>query len=258
MPFHGKSLPRRAVQAALRPLGYKLVGLAGEARREPVARRPPEGYSKLFCIGFNKTATSTIEAVLRGSGLRMPKQLEQESRLLGALDEGDYAALRAFCADYDAFQDLPFSQGRTYVACDALFPHARFVLTVRDEGAWADSYIRYYRREYGLEDVDRFDEATFRDRNLYLRAGYVHRVLRPLLTEARAGEAVVRWDLAFDRDFLIHRYRERNAEIRSHFHRRPADLLELDPTREADTARLLAFLGRDDIAPAPFPRVNAG
>lgn len=256
MPYTGASLPKRALQGAARALGYKLVRLKGYEAREPQAHRRPEGFTKLFCIGFNKTATTTLEQVLRAAGLRSPKQLEQEALLVGALDAGDFERLRAFCADYDAFQDLPFSQGHTYVACDALFPGARFILTVREPQAWADSYVRYYRREFGLEDVETFDEATFAGKTLYLEPGYVHRVLRPLLTEAQGGVPVTRWDLAFDRDFLIERYQTRNAEVRAYFAARPDDLLVLDPAEETDTGRLLAFLGRSDIPAGPYPRAN--
>ncbi|MGB3407799.1 MAG: sulfotransferase [Jannaschia sp.] len=258
MAYRGASLPKRVLQGAFASVGYKLVRLKGYEAREPRTRRSPEGFAKLFCIGFNKTATTTLEQVLRAAGLRSPKQLEQEALLVGALDTGDFDRLRSFCEEYDAFQDLPFSQGSTYVACDALFPGSRFILTVRDPQAWADSYIRYYRREFGLENVDRFDEQTFADKALYLEAGYVHRILRPLLTETHGGEPTTRWDLAFDQDFLMDRYQRRNAEIRAYFARRPQDLLVLDPSQEADTGSLLAFLGRTDIEPSPYPRANAG
>ncbi|MCR9127556.1 MAG: hypothetical protein NXH82_15740 [Rhodobacteraceae bacterium] len=258
MAFHGDPLPKRAIQAMLRPLGLKVVRTAAYEAIDAVPRRSATSFDKLFCIGFNKTATTTLEEVLRGLGLRMPKQLDQEQFLADVIDRGAYAKLAAFCAEYDAFQDLPFSQGAFYIACDALFPGSKFILTLRDPQAWADSYIRYYKREFGLEDAQHFDETTFRDKTLYLERGYVHRVLRLLLLETGSGQPVTRWDMAFDRDFLIERYLRRNAEVQAYFARRPDDFLALDPGTEPDTGRLLRFLGIEDVAPQPFPRANAG
>jgi hypothetical protein len=36
-------------------------------------------FNKLFCIGYNKTGTTTLEAVLRAYGYQMPNQQKQEA-----------------------------------------------------------------------------------------------------------------------------------------------------------------------------------
>ena len=84
--------------------------------------RMKTGFSKLFCIGFNKTATTTPGQQLRDCGLRLPEQMEQQEMLGLVPENGDYTRRRAFCDDYDAFQNMSFSQGWLYVARDALFP----------------------------------------------------------------------------------------------------------------------------------------
>lgn len=257
MAFRGDPLPKRLVQAALRPLGYKIVQAKDYDARMGSEERPNKAFNKLFCIGFNKTATTSLERVLRDCGLRMPKQLEQEDILANVVKGQDYPKLQAFCQDFDAFQDLPFSQSSVYIACDALFPGSKFILTVRDVKAWVDSYIRFYKREFGLEDVAVFSEEVFRDKTLYLKQGYVHSVFENLLIEHRAGQSFVRWDLAFDRDFLMDLYLRRNSEVIRYFSGRPDDLLVLDPSKEVDTSRLLAFLGIVGVEGTPFPRENA-
>lgn len=257
MAFKGDPLPKRLVQAALRPLGYKIVRAKAYDARMGNEERPNTGFNKLFCIGFNKTATTSLERALLDLGLRMPKQLEQEDILSDVVRGQGYQTLQRYCQDYDAFQDLPFSQSTVYLACDALFPGSKFILTVRDEQAWVKSYIRFYKREFGLEDVEIFSEDVFRDKTLYLKKGYVHSVFENLLIEHRGGQAVVRWDLAFDRDFLIDLYLRRNSEVIRYFSDRPDDLLVLDPGKEADTGRLLTFLEIDGVEAAPFPRENA-
>lgn len=256
MAYQGDPLIKKILQVPFKALGYKIVRLkAYEELSTP--SRTGTGFSKLFCIGFNKTATTTVEAVLREHGFRLPKQVDQEVLLRPVLDYQRFDLLRGFIEEYDAFQDLPFSQNRTYIACDAMFPGSKFILTVRDPDKWVESYIRYYSEEFQVSVTETPSEATFRDRNLYLEKGYVYDVLRRLLTVCENGESVTRWDLAFDRSFLKQVYTRRNAEIISYFDSRPDDLLVIDPTREPDTGRLLAFLGITDTAPGPFPRLNA-
>lgn len=255
--FKGDPIHKRALQRAFGTFGYKMVRLKTYEAREVQRRLTTTRYNKLFCIGFNKTATTTLELVLRTCGFAMPKQIEQELRLAPVFEARCYETLRDFVAEYDALQDLPFSQNNTYVACDALFPGSKFILTVRDPDAWVESYIRYYKAEFGLEGHETFSEASFLDKTQYLERNYVHRLLRRLLVQEQEGKPVVRWDLAFDRDFLIAAYQRRNAEIRSYFAQRPDDFLEIDPSNEADTARLLAFVEITDVPPGPFPRANS-
>lgn len=257
MAYTGDSRLKRTLQAPFKALGYKVVRLKPYEQRGEENAAGGRGAPKVFCIGFNKTATTTLEAVLRENGYKMPKQLDQESLLKGVIENRDFDLLRQFVEEYDAFQDLPFSQFQTYIVCDALFPGSKFILTRRDPDRWVDSYIRYYRAEFGLEDAERFSEATFRGKNLYLAKGYVHSLFGRLLTETLDGQPVTRWDLAFDRDRLRQIYQRRNAEIIAYFAHRPDDLLVIDPTREADTERLLKFLGLRDVEPGPFPRLNA-
>lgn len=255
--FTGDGLPKRAIQAALKPLGYKMVQLEAYQRRQQRITRPAGFNTKIFGIGFNKTATTTLGQVMRDAGLRMPRQLDQEMFLDDVVDQGNWQKLRNFCDSYDAFQDLPFSQNEVYIACDVLFPDARFILTQRNPVAWADSFVRYYRKSFDLETVEKTDEETFLARSLYLKPGYAHRIMRRLLQESVAGETRVRWDLAFDKDFLIDRYQRRNAAIKSYFAQRPNDLLVIDPSTEADTGRLLRFLGADPDHARVYPVANA-
>ncbi|MGH1421199.1 MAG: sulfotransferase [Hyphomonas sp.] len=257
MAFKGDPLHKKILQGFFASLGYKLVKLKAYEQRNAAGRANTD-FNKVFGVGFNKTATTTLEQVLRDCGFRMPKQLEQEALLAAVIEAKDYNIMRKFIADFDAVQDLPFSQNNTYVACDALFPGSKFILTVRDPQKWVDSYIKFYQREFDLEDETTFSEASFLGKTQYLHRDYVHKLMRRLLVEEQEGHAVVRWDMAFDRDFLIAAYQRRNAEIRSYFAQRPNDFFELDPSKEADTGRLLGFLGLTDIAPGPYPRANKG
>ena len=73
-----------------------------------------------------------MQKVLKLHGYNLPNQQEQERQLSKPVFENNYTELIEFCKEYDAFQDMPFSQGLTYVAADALFPNSKFILTERE------------------------------------------------------------------------------------------------------------------------------
>ena len=113
--------------------------------------------TKVFGVGLSRTGTVSLTAALGALGYRVkhfPPALE----------------VVAYAERYDALTDTPVSQ---YVeTLDHLHPGAKFVLTVRDEGAWLDSCRRHWagrkpttpgwrwnrRAVYGIET---FDEAIF-------------------------------------------------------------------------------------------------
>ena len=247
---------RNAVQTLAGRLGYKIVRLAPYEARNRAAGQRAQGINKIFGIGYNKTASSSLEAVLRACGYRMPRQIDQERLLDGLPQSGDYGLLRDFVADFDAFQDMPFSRFETWVACDVLFPGSKFILTVRDEDAWLRSYDRYYRALCGVEPDEMATEAHFTGAP-YLHDGYVHGMIRRSVMRVAGGIAEPDWSLAFDADHLRTTYSARNAQIMRYFADRPDDLLVIDLSREPDTRRIAAFLDLPADAVMPIPHRNA-
>jgi len=69
--------------------------------------------SKIFCIGFNKTGTTTIESVLKSFGYKMGDQVKGE-RLLNSWLSRDFKPIVELCKTAEAFQDIPFSLPYTY------------------------------------------------------------------------------------------------------------------------------------------------
>ena len=88
-------------------------------------RRP-----KVFCIGQNKTGTTSVEAVLKQLGYKMGNQAKAEL-LIHDWAKRDFKEIVKFCRSADAFQDIPFSNDFTYEILDYAFPDSKFILTVR-------------------------------------------------------------------------------------------------------------------------------
>ena len=94
---------------------------------------------------FNKTGTTSLEK-LCVLWLSPSNQQEQEIRLVKQVFSTNYSELVSFVNNFNAFQDMPFSQGLTYVAVDALFPNSKFILTERDSEEWFNSYCEFTRK----------------------------------------------------------------------------------------------------------------
>ncbi len=222
---------------------------------------PRKDFNKIFCIGYNKTGTTTLELVLRALGYRLPDQREQEMRIVKQLYLGNFQPLREFCEQYDAFQDMPFSQGVAYAQADCLFPGSKFILTVRDPQEWFDSLVRFHLngvlKRQGITSLDQLDESSFKNKNIYLYENYFYDVLKYMvIADVNGYELEYDWNRAYDRDHRIGIYSERNKEIIKYFQNRPDSLLVIDLTREKDISKILKFLNLPEKLNMQMPHLN--
>ena len=131
---------------------------------------------KIFCIGCNKTGTTSLKVALKELGYRIGDQTKAELLIDNYINR-DFKSIAAYCKTADAFQDVPFSFKHTYLAMDVLIPGSKFILTVRDdERQWYESVIRFQTKMYGKNgQVPTYKEL--RNAN-YRENGYVWKVRR--------------------------------------------------------------------------------
>ena len=199
-------------------------------------------FNKIFCIGYNKTGTTSMQKVLRLYGYNLPNQQEQERQLSKPVFENNYTELIEFCKEYDAFQDMPFSQGLTYVAADALFPNSKFILTERDSNDWFNSMTTFHKKIFKIDDISKLTEKDILQKFTYLYPGYAHANISRLLAEFDGDQKVIRWDKLYDKKTYIEMYESRNIEIKRFFTNSPHKLLVIDISKESDTSRICEFL----------------
>lgn len=214
---------------------------------------------KVFCVGANKTGTSTVAAVLASLGRKLPNQQRQEATLAPLVRRGDIEAIRRFCRRYDAFQDQPFSTPPMYALMDALFPGSKFILTLRDPDQWFDSTVSQLARIGWPTEHAVSDGMAAADAVRYLGAGYAYEVLKRQVTflDPTSLQPEHRWDLLLDRDFRTAQFVHRNREVVAYFQDRPDSLLAIDVTQDADTSRIVEFLGLPASCVTPMPHHNA-
>ncbi len=211
---------------------------------------------KVFCVGYNKTGTTTVELLLKHYGYILPDQAAQERALSTAFLKADFSNFVNFASDYDAFQDMPFSQGDTYIAAAALFPESKFILTERDSDAWFSSMTSFHMKVFGLASVSKLTEQDVLERFDYLYPGYVHEVKKYFLTNFVGDVATVRWDLLYDKAYYVEEYLARNNRIKKFFQNCPERLLIIDVTAESNTKKICQFLNISSEQIIDMPHAN--
>lgn len=94
-------------------------------------RVPAFRGEKIFCIGRNKTGTTSLKTALSDLGYRIGNQHRAE-QLITHYRDREWKPIVEYCYTADAFQDVPFSLPFTYVVMDRAFPGSKFILSVRD------------------------------------------------------------------------------------------------------------------------------
>jgi len=171
---------------------------------------------KVFCIGFQKTGTTSLSAALKTLGYRVtgPNGIEDPE-----IGKNVHAMTDKLVPKFDAFQDNPWPI--IYRELDAKYPDSKFILTVRDSETWIASLVRHFGRW----------QTPMRT--------WIYGVGFPEGNE----------------DVYVERYETHNREVLEYFKDRPHDLLVMELGKEGGWEKLCAFLGKE-IPDIPFPHAN--
>ncbi|MDX1480096.1 MAG: sulfotransferase [Woeseiaceae bacterium] len=174
--------------------------------------------NKVFCIGFHKTGTTSLEKALEMLGYRVTgpngtRDPDIASKVYDMADE--------LVGQYDAFQDNPWPV--IYREMDEKYPGSKFILTMRSPESWIRSQVR----DFGLRTTP----------------------MREWIYGPEAGCP------EGNEDVYVARYERHNREVLDYFSDRPDDLLVMDLPRGDGWPELCAFLG-EPLPDEPFPHAN--
>lgn len=189
---------------------------------------------KVFCIGRNKTGTTSMEALLGQMGYNVASYVEGEL-LLDSWIARDFDKIIQLCKKHDAFQDVPFSLNYTFMALDQAFPSAKFILTVRDNGdEWFDSLLRYHSKLFSpmnsTPTVEDLKNAGYRYKGFIWKSH-----LNNYINDDES--------LLYNREYYIQNYNEQNKNIINYFKNKKDKLLVVNVAEEDATKRIYEFLG---------------
>ena len=107
---------------------------------------------KIFCVGYNKTGTTSLSTIMSNNNIPVAPQKPFEYNLESYFHDNYSTFVKMIKNDYyeySFFQDVPFSLPNFYKVLDKEFENAKFILTVRDtKDEWYTSLIRFYKKMF--------------------------------------------------------------------------------------------------------------
>jgi len=189
--------------------------------------------TKVFCIGRNKTGTTSLKTALSDLGYRVGDQRRAE-RLIEHYRDRDFQPIIEYCRTADAFQDVPFSLPFTYVVLDQAFPESKFILSVRDPDDWYESYVRHQKQVVGTDELPTPEELKAHS---YVWEGWLYDIKR------WTGRAE---DEFYDEDTLKENFARYNRNVKDYFGFKD-NLLTIDVADDEAYHRLCDFLGENKV-----------
>lgn len=203
------------------------------------------GRTKYFCIGRNKTGTTSLKVAFEELGFVVGRQRPAERLYDEHYFAGRFEPIIEYCRTAEVFQDVPFSLPETYRYLDGAFPGSKFILSVRDDPEqWYASVVAFQSARFGsdgeLPTIEDLRAAT------YVRPGWALNKLRLYGTTEQDP---------YNKQRLIAHYVRHNQDVQEYFSGRPDDLLVVNLAEPEAWSRFLAFVGATSDREA-FPWEN--
>jgi len=203
------------------------------AAREWSRARRVRGKTKYFCIGRNKTGTTSLQVAFKELGFIVGRQRPAEILCDKYYYRGEFGPIIEYCKTAQVFQDVPFSLPETYKHLDQAFPGSKFILSIRDSPEqWYQSVVRFQSKKFGRDG--KLPTAEDLHNAVYVRKGWLLNRLKLYgLTE----------DDPYNKEQMIAHYEKHNREVREYFAERPGDLLVINLAEPGSYGRFLDFIG---------------
>lgn len=122
--------------------------------------------TKVFCIGFNKTGTTSLNHFMEVNGFNCGNQAQGEI-LIRDYANSNWTPILKHCQTAQFFQDLPFSAPRTAAVLAEAFPEAMFILTERESAEiWYQSICSFHKKYFlakeNTPNADELKKSTYR------------------------------------------------------------------------------------------------
>lgn len=190
------------------------------------------GKQKIFCIGRNKTGTTSLKESFKDLGFIVGNQRQAEL-LLNYYKKGDFKPIVKYCKSAQVFQDFPFSFPRTYQEMDMAFPGSKFILTVRDSPEqWYNSVTKFHAKLFGKGQLP---SSADLQQAAYVWKGWIWECNR-ILYETPESDP-------YKKEMLMAHYEAYNAAVIDYFKDRPNDLLIVNVSETEDYQRFCSFIG---------------
>ncbi|WP_027962503.1 sulfotransferase [Halomonas halodenitrificans] len=211
----------------------KFKRYVGRIASDFIKQRKSKGKIKYFCIGRNKTGTTSLKAAFEALDYPMGNQRKAEVLTVNHYFAGNFQPIVDYCKSAQVFQDVPFSYPETYKHLDKAYPGSKFILTVRDSPEqWYNSITRFHAKMFGKDG--RIPTAEDLRAAKYAWPGFMYNVVRVHGTTDEDP---------YNKDTMIAHYERYNREVVEHFKDRPEDLLVINVAEKGAYQKFVRFLG---------------
>jgi len=185
--------------------------------------QPEPDRGKVFCIGFQKTGTSSLRDALASLGYRVTGVFGRDVEFQELRETFVERGLK-IASQFDAVEDMPWPL--MFRELDEEFPGSKFILTYRETDSWYRSIAAHFgANPYHIQQLTYGEDCP-----------------APVGHEARYRQV----------------FEDHNAAVRHYFADRPGDLLQFNLERGHGWVELGAFLDVDPIPVGPFVHTNSG
>lgn len=165
---------------------------------------------KIFCIGENKTGTTSLKKYFIDHGYKVGDQVTAE-KLINDYVQRNWKPIIEYCYSAQFFQDVPFSNDFLYVVLDSHFPNSKFILTERSNSEeWYNSLVNFHIAMFGKNGMKPtkadLQQAKYRVKNF--------------IWESYNEKFDVDENDIYNKERLIKNYENRNNSIKKYFKNR--------------------------------------
>jgi hypothetical protein len=197
---------------------------------------------KIFCIGYNKTGTTSLTEFMRINGFLIAPQTPFEYNLNSYIYGNNSTFIEMIKNDYynyTFFQDVPFSLPNFYKTLDQEFENSKYILTVRNNpDQWYNSLISYHK--------SKFENFKNPSQIQYVYHGWVNQILTNVYKSPKYDP--------YNEKHLKKSYSDHINSVKEYFKDKKDKLLILN--LETDSPKILQnFLGVK-LSYQDFPHIN--
>ena len=188
---------------------------------------------KVFCIGMNKTGTTSLKFEFIRLKYNVAPQREIEQKFW-AYNNEKWEVIIDYCKGYNFFQDFPFSFPNTYKEIDKVFG-SKFILTIRNSADdWYDSLIRFHKTTGAFNSNGKLPTANNLKDAIYIRKGWMYDTHMTLFD-------VTDTDL-YNKEKLVKAYNDYNNEVIDYFGDRD-DFMIINLSETDSYSKFKKFIG---------------
>lgn len=119
-----------------------------------LATAKPNYGSKVFCIGYQKTGTTTLGRSLKMLGYNH-SSFDHETYLNNYKYELKIDKIIDYTSKFESFDDMPWLKIDIIPILDQTFPNSKFIYLERDEESWKKSMNNWHYKKFGhYPDID--------------------------------------------------------------------------------------------------------